>query len=154
MADFNNTKQEIEGSFEFKAAKRIVMQEFPWIKDISVTDKMEELNKYRLVFVDIDVDPALVYNYTGWLPLSWVKRYILLGSGDYSPYLSSIFDITYEEAKEQVVDPIDKMFEEINKSTVIPSHLKLPNYRKLAIGTWRIPQGYKPPESYITNISK
>ena len=131
------TPDELRSNYQYKVSARILKQQFPWIKEI--TFRPDEVNKYGLIFLDITMDPNILSEETGWQLTSYAKH-DLDRYGDYkSPYLSTTMDITYEQSKE-VTNQMEKVLDSVDKSPAIPRDLKLPEGRKLAIGTYIITQ--------------
>ncbi len=50
------TYEELMDNYEFKVSKKMLMREYPWIKDVTYKNP-EDINKYNLIFIDIVVDP-------------------------------------------------------------------------------------------------
>ena len=50
-SDFPLTYEELLDNYEFKVGRRILIREYPWIKDVILKDP-EDVNKYNLIFVD------------------------------------------------------------------------------------------------------
>jgi hypothetical protein len=45
------TKEEIENTYEFKIIKKAVMREFPFIKDVFISeDDSKELDEYKYIY--------------------------------------------------------------------------------------------------------
>lgn len=135
------TPDELRSNYQYKVSVRILKQQFPWIKEISFKD--DEVNKYGLIFLDILMDPDILSEETGWQLTSYAK-YDVDKYGDYkSPYLSTVMQVTYEQAKE-VTEQMEKVLDSVDKSPAIPQDLKLPTGRRLAIGSFLIKQEPKP----------
>lgn len=129
------TPDELRSNYQYKVSVRILKQQFPWIKELTFKD--DEVNKYGLIFLDVLMDPDILSEETGWRLVSFAE-YDLDKYGNYkSPYLSTVMDITYEQAKE-LTDQMDKTLDSVKNSPAIPRDLKLPEGRSLAIGSYII----------------
>lgn len=151
------TKEEVENSYEFKLVKRIILREYPWIKDVVVPSD-EEINEYNIIFLDIVMDPFELQRETGWPLASWIKFYLTtpnhpLKIKDYtyvSSYLSTMFD-TDRDTVSPIHHDIEKTMRSVQKSPAIPSDLKLGKERSFAIGQYAIPQMDIPTDAVFRN---
>ena len=146
-SEFPLTYEEFLDNYEFKVAKRMLLREYPWIKDV-VFLKPEDVNKYNLIFLDLIIDPFELGEQEGWRLASYVITNVQRGDDFWSPYLSTLFRTNTDDARDLVLE-IDNTLEDIHKSSAIPTEMKLPGHRKLNIGTWHIPQGLTIPTDYI-----
>ena len=146
-SEFPLTYEEFLDNYEFKVAKRMLLREYPWIKDVFFRNP-EEVNKYNLIFLDLIIDPFELGEQEGWRLASYVTKSVERGDDFWSPYLSTFFRTNTDDARE-LVHKMDKTLENIHTSPAIPKEMKLPEHRKLNIGTWHIPQGLTIPTDYI-----
>ena len=141
------TYEEFLDNYEFKVAKRMLLREYPWIKDVFFRNP-EDMNKYNLIFLDVTFNPFELGEQEGWRMASYVISNVQRGDNFYSPYLSTYFRTNTDDAR-ALVQEIEKSLEGIHSSPAIPQEMKLPGHRKLNIGTWHIPQGLQVPTDYI-----
>ena len=146
-SDHPMTYEEFLDNYEFKVAKRMLLREYPWIKDVFFRNP-EEVNKYNLIFLDVTFDPFELAQQDGWRLASYIVRTIERGDDFWSPYLSIFFTTNTDDAR-ALVQEMDKSLESIHASPAIPQEMKLPGHRKLNIGTWHIPQGLQVPTDYV-----
>ena len=146
-SEFPLTYEEFLDNYEFKVAKRMLLREYPWIKDVFFRNP-EEVNKYNLIFLDVTFDPFELGEQEGWRLASYVITNVQRGDDFWSPYLSTYFRTNTDDAR-ALVQEIDKSLEGIHSSPAIPKEMKLPEHRKLNIGTWHIPQGLQVPTDYV-----
>ena len=146
-SEFPLTYEEFLDNYEFKVAKRMLLREYPWIKDVFFRNP-EEVNKYNLIFLDVAFDPFELAQQDGWRLASYIVRTIERGDDFWSPYLSIFFTTNTDDAR-ALVQEMDKSLESIHASPAIPKEMKLPEHRKLNIGTWHIPQGLQVPTDYV-----
>jgi hypothetical protein len=141
------TYEELLDNYEFKVGRRILIREYPWIKDVIVKEP-DEVNKYNLIFIDVLIDPFELSQEKGWR----LARYIVSSTerGDYfwSPYLTTFFRGIGDEARE-MVQGMEKTLEDLHKSPAIPQEMRLPGYRKLNIGSWYTQPGTQVPTDYV-----
>ena len=142
------TTDQVKNSVVFKATERALKNEFPWVIGLEPPSE-EDINTYNLIFCRVVVNPFLMSNYIG-LPLQpWVLRKLLKKEGDrYPTYMGSILDMEYDDTKE-TMDQIENIFEDVQKSPVIPTHLKLPKSRKLNFSSFTYPPNLSIPKEYL-----
>jgi hypothetical protein len=124
--------EELLNNYEFKVSKRILMKEYPWVKDVKIRE--DEINKWNLIFVDLVVDVYEAAEKYGWEVAWYTDSKLKNNEVFWSPYLSTLFDKS-EEPRE-VVEQMGETLQNIHNSSAIPSDIKLPEGRKLAIGSW------------------
>jgi hypothetical protein len=129
----NLTYDEVVNSYEFKLTEKILKREFPWIEKIDIRE--DELTKYKMLFLDIYIDPYKLAEEKEW-KIKWYNvRDIHRGSVAKSPYLSTLFDIFHEEGKE-LTEEIEDILSQVKKSPAVPIDLKLPKDRNFAVGAF------------------
>jgi hypothetical protein len=128
------TPEELQNNYEYKVVRRALMKEYPWIKDVTFTP--EELDQYNLIFLNLIVDPAKMGEQYGWEMNTWVKRAYEEGQMYRGNYPSLLFKITYEVGRDEINDPITRMFEEIHSSPALPEDMRLPRGRVFQVGSF------------------
>lgn len=126
--------EDLLNNYEFKVSKKVILREYPWIKDVFINEP-GEVNKYNLIFVDFLIDPYMLAREMDWETTSYLDRAVEEERGYWSPYLSSFFKIPYEEGK-LLQDEINHTLQGINKSAALPTELRLPPSRKIQIGAF------------------
>lgn len=141
----NLTYDEIVNSYEFKLTEKILKREYPWIKGISINES--DLDKYALLFLDITIDPYELAKENDWKILWYNVSKIRDNESFTSPYLSTIYDVSYEEQKD-ISQEIESLMQDVKKSPAVPIDLKLPSDRKFVIGNYKVPTNVsRPPDS-------
>jgi len=139
------TPDELRDNYEFKVVKRMLMREFPWIKDISFIE--EELNRYGLVFLDIYFNPYELQKIKGWPIMQFTQRIIDREGVFNSPYLSTPFSVPYD-VTHAVTDELEELMKSIHESPAIPKDMRMPEDRRFSIGSYKAvgspPEGYEP----------
>lgn len=146
--EFPITYEELIDNYEFKVGRRILVREYPWIKDV-VVKTPEDINKYNLIFLDIIIDPFELAQEKGWRLAGYVVRSIERGYDFWSPYLSTYYT---GEGRDEATDldrGMEKTLEDLHKSPAIPQEMRLPGHRKLNIGQWYTQPGTQVPTDYI-----
>lgn len=126
------TGEELSNNYEFKIAKRSLMREFPWIKD--VTFREEELNEYNTIFLYLTIDVTQVAKVVGAELTPWVKTLTSSGERYESPYISVMYNMSFDEGKQKINKPIIKLLDGIHDSPALPQDLRLPQGRRFSIG--------------------
>lgn len=147
------TKDELYNNYEYKVTKRVILNEFPWIKDITYDGG--NINEYNLIFVALHMDPFELSDLTGWSVYKWALKDIEENHIFSTSYLSSMMNITYYEAL-PITEQIDETFKSVHKSQAIPPDLRLPYDRRLSIGDFKTLKGLTIPPNYVNwrNIIK
>ena len=128
------TPEELENNYEYKVVKRALMREYPWIKDVTFTPN--ELDQYNLIFLNLIVDPILMRDTYGYEFNPWVVGRIERGENYRGNYPSLLFDVTYEQGKDDIIDPLNDMIAQIHNSPAIPQDMRLPNGRTFQATTF------------------
>ena len=133
------TVEELYDNYEFKVVKRAIMKEFPWIKNVTVTQ--DNLDRYNTIFLDFEVDlPRLLETY-GWEPYRSAQRAWDENKYFHAMHLSLFGDVPYEAAKTAVTDDMEKLFQAIHDSPALPKDLKLMTGRRFSIGDFYFNSG-------------
>lgn len=139
---YQYTAEEIQNNYEFKIVRRIMMKEFPWIKNVVVDPKL--LETYNTIFLDVDIDPELFAKTYGYTLSPLVKMIIEEGKEYTTMYLSLLLVQTDYEDTVFITNKIRDLIGGIKHSPVIPDELKLKGDRGMVIGDWYINRGATP----------
>lgn len=142
------TPQEVRGSYEYKLAKRLIKDEFPFVKDVDVED--DKLNQYGLIFLKLYVDPFELSEYYD-TPLYWGLVYRKLNDpshGFSSPFLSTLLDNPEPRLTVEFEKDVGDILDSIRNSKVIPDHMKLPSDRSLSVGHYITTDNFVIPQKY------
>ena len=147
------TVDELYNNYEYKVTKRVILNDFPWIKNMTFDGG--NINEYNLIFITLHMDPFELSDMTGFGVYKWALKDIEEGHTFSTSYLSSMMNITYEQAK-PTTEKIDETFKSVHKSQAIPQDLKLPYDRRLAVGDFKTLKGLTIPTNYVNwrNIIK
>lgn len=142
------TYEEFLDNYEFKVAKRILLREYPWIKDVRYLNP-NDINKWNLIFVDIFINPYELSEQEGWTVANYVTLSIERGEEFWSPYITTFFTKSIGEEGRDMMREMETTLEDIHKSSAIPQEMKLPGHRKINIGTWHTVEGLTIPTDYV-----
>ena len=129
------TVQEVENTYHFKLAKKMVMKEYPWISDV-IVDR-DNLNEYRLVFVDVIVNNDKIKSMYKWEEQPWA----IYGMKQEGQYVGSSLSVSYQihrKVGEVINNRIGDIFNLINYTPAVPEELKIPFNRYMALGNFII----------------
>ena len=140
------TVDQLYNNYEYKITKKVILNEFPWIKDMTFDG--ENVNEYNLIFVTLHMDPFELSDITGWAVYKWALKDIEKGEVYDTTYLSTMMNVSYEDAK-PLTNKIDETFKSVHKSAAIPPELRLPYDRKLSIGHFKTLKGLTIPTKYV-----
>ena len=134
MADHPMTYEQLIDNYEYKIAKKMLLREYPWIKDVVI--RKDEINKWNLIFLDVTIDPYELGRQEDWTVARYLDRSIREVGEYWSPYLSTFYkDVMWEDAR-PLQDSINKSLESIHTSPALPEELRLPGTRKFQVGSW------------------
>lgn len=124
------TREEIENSYMFKVVRRALMNELPYIKDVRVSEELIGETKH-LIFLDFDFDP-FIFSKLHNIPLSNIFLRTLKHHTDSKTSVPEIFfNTNYRDKVSSIMRGIEKLVNDIQLSSVIPSEYKL-NNKKLS----------------------
>jgi len=147
-SDHPLTYEELIDNYEFKVARRILIREYPWIKDVFIRNP-DDVNKYNLIFIDIMFNPFELGEEKGWRIPGYIIRTVGYSNDFWSPYLSTYYTGEGRDDVRDLVTSIEKMLEDLHKSAAIPQEMRLPGSRKLNIGSWYTEPGTQVPTDYV-----
>ena len=144
------TYEELMDNYEFKVSKKILMREYPWIKDV-VYKNPNDINKYNLIFIDLVVDPYELAEEYGWDVIWYIDRRVEQGEFPNYSYLSILFDGPKStDGAKDLQNQIERDLHSIHNSAAIPQELKLPEDRRLVIGGVYVDPNTKLPQQSTT----
>jgi len=150
-AEHEMTYEELIDNYEFKVSKKMLMREYPWIKDVQYKNP-NDINKYNLIFIDLVVDPYELAEEYGWDVVWYINRRVRDGDFPNYAYLSILFDGPKStEGAKDLQNQIEKDLQSIHRSAAIPQELKLPDGRRLTIGGVYVDPNSKPPQQSTTD---
>jgi hypothetical protein len=111
---------------EFKIIRKILKREFPYIKDVIPSSVLDDYN--TVTFLDIILDTPTFENTLGVQMSNIIKNMYKdeLERGEYNTsYLPSVYRRDDKEALVDFNDNVRDTLKRINKSSVVPSEMKL-----------------------------
>jgi hypothetical protein len=149
-AEHPMTYEELMDNYEFKVSKKMLMREYPWIKDVTYKNP-DDINNYNLIFIDLVIDPYELAEEYGWDVAWYINRRVREGDFPNYSYLTILFggEESNQGAKE-LQNEIESDLYSIHRSPAIPQELKLPDGRRLTIGGLYVDPNSTPPQQSTT----
>lgn len=126
--------EDLEKNYEFKVVKRALMKEYPWIKDVTFNEG--ELNEYNLIFLSLIVDPIEMGEAYDYKMNPWVIGRLERDERYEGTYPSLLFNVPFEQGKDDITSPINNTLEQIHHSPALPDDLRLPEGRSFQVGNY------------------
>ena len=131
-APYQMSVEELNDNYQFKVIKKALMREYPWIKNVFVTE--DDLNKYSLIFYNIDIDPIELGEEMGWEVTPWVKIAADRDKEYHGMYFSLFFNaINYDQTKDLQAE-LNDLANSVGQSPAFPKDLLLKGNRQFSLG--------------------
>ncbi len=128
------TQQEIENNFTYKIVRKVLMREYPWIKDVKLDT--EGLEKYpSVIFIELFINPYELANEHGWEVPRWIETAIREGE----PYESTLLSLFVKQSREEVQwlrEEIEQTIHHTQNSSAIPQDMRLD--KPIMVGYYRL----------------
>lgn len=121
------TPEQLRNNYEYKVVRRAIMEEFPWITDVTFIE--DELNDYNIIFLEFIVDVDKIKELTDLTFAPYVANRIEKGYHYRALYPSILFDMSYGEGKDAITEPMEDLMDKIHNSPALPDDLRLPSGR-------------------------
>lgn len=129
------TAEEVENNYTYKVIRKVLMREYPWIKDVRL-DAPRMVNFKYVIFLDIFIDPYVLGKEHEWKVARWIESSIRNNEPYESMSLSLFFNGSMDEMRE-LKDDVNKTIEDVQKSPAIPPEMRLPTSdARLMIGSF------------------
>ena len=126
------TLDQLYDNYQYKVIKKALMREYPWIKDVWVNE--DDLNKYNLIFLNIEIDPVMLGEERGWTMAPWIKTAYKNGKNYNSMYISLFYDNDNVDNTRVLQNELSVLANSVGKSPAFPKDLLLPGNRTFTIG--------------------
>ena len=129
------TQQEIENNYTYKVVRKVLMREYPWIKDVRLDIPRLENFTY-VIFLDLFIDPYVLGKEYDWKVSRWTESFIKRNEPCESMSLSLFFNGSTDEMRE-LKNEVSKTIEDVQQSPAIPQDMRLPTSQaRLMIGSF------------------
>lgn len=136
------TLDELYNNYEFKVVKKVLMREYPWIKDVSVNPK--DLDYYNIIFMNLDFDPIKLGEDKDWELSPWVKKAYDEGKYYHEMYLSLFYNKISFEDSDELKQELESLMNSVHNSPALPKDLKIEGERKFTVGDFYFNKGGEP----------
>ena len=126
------TLDQLYDNYQYKVIKTALMREDPWIKDVWVNE--DDLNKYNLIFLNIEIDPVMLGEERGWTMAPWIEKAHKNGKNYNSMYFSLFYDNVDRDNTRDLQNELSVLANSVGKSPAFPKDLLLPGNRTFTIG--------------------
>jgi hypothetical protein len=130
------TAQEIENNYTYKIVRKVLMREFPWIKDVQLDIPGLEKFDYS-IFLDIYINPYELGEERGYTVAKWIDQAIR----DKEDYYSSVITLYFEGSSEEmraITTEVNDTIEATQNSPAIPVDLRIPENRRFMVGSYHL----------------
>jgi hypothetical protein len=129
------TAEDVQNNYTYKVIRKVLMREYPWIKDVQLD--VPRMNDFKyVIFLDIFIDPYELGKEHEWEVARWIESSIKRNEPYDSTMLSLFFVGSMDEMREQK-DDVNKTIEEVQSSPAIPPEMRLPTSEaRLMIGSF------------------
>ena len=130
------TAQEIENNYTYKIVRKVLMREYPWIKDVQIDIPGLEKFEYAL-FLDIYINPYELGEERGYNVARWIEQAIRNNEDYYTTVITMYFDGSSPEMR-AITQEVNDTIEATQKSPAIPPDLRLPDNKRFMVGSYHL----------------
>jgi len=129
------TQEEVENNYTYKIVRKVLMREYPWIKDVQLDVPRLENFTY-VIFLDIFIDPYELGKEQEWDVARWIDRSVEQGE-QYESMSLSLFFVGSTEDMRELKKEVERTISDIQESPAIPPDMRLPTSEvRLMIGSF------------------
>jgi len=130
------TSEEILNNYTYKIVRKVLMREYPWIKDVQLD--IPGLEKYKYVlFLDIYIDPYELGNEYDWKVARWIDSAVRNKEDYDTTVISMYFEGSTDEMRE-TTQLLNDTIEATQKSPAIPQDLRMTYDRRFMVGQYHL----------------
>jgi hypothetical protein len=131
------TTQEIENNYTYKIVRKVLMREFPWIKDVQIDIPGLEKFQYAL-FLDVYINPYELADEYDYNVAKWIESYIRNNEDYYSTLISMYFDGSTTDEMRGITQQVNDTISATQNSPAIPYDLRLPVDKRFMVGSYHL----------------
>jgi hypothetical protein len=121
------TQEEVENNYTYKIVRKVLMREYPWIKDVQLDVPRLENFTY-VIFLDIFIDPYELGKEQEWDVARWIDRSVEQGE-QYESMSLSLFFVGSTEDMRELKNDVNTTIEDVQQSPAIPPEMRMPEAR-------------------------
>jgi hypothetical protein len=130
------TQQEIENNYTYKIVRKVLMREFPWIKDVQLDVHGLEQFQY-VIFLNIFMNPYELGRERDFKVAHWIESAIRQGEDYDTSVITMYFEGSTDEMRE-VTQELNDTIEATQNSPAIPVDMRLPENKRFMVGTYHL----------------
>ena len=130
------TQEEVENNYTYKIIRKVLMREYPWIKDVQLDVPGLEKFEYAL-FLDIYINPYELGEERGYSVARWIEASIRNNEDYYTSVITMYFDGSTDEMRE-ITQEVNRTIEATQNSPAIPPDLRLPENKRFMVGSYHL----------------
>ena len=130
------TQEEVENNYTYKIIRKVLMREYPWIKDVQLDVPGLEKFEYAL-FLDIYINPYELGGERGYSVARWIESAIRNNEDYYTSVITMYFDGSSEEMR-AITQEVNDTITATQNSPAIPVDLRLPSDKRFMVGSYHL----------------
>jgi hypothetical protein len=130
------TEEEIQNNYTYKIVRKVLIREFPWIKDVQLYVPGLDTYKYVL-FLDLYIDPYELGNERGYKVARWIDSAVR-NKEDYDTTVITMYFEGSTDEMRAITQEVNDTIEEIQNSPAIPQDMRLPEKKRFMVGSYRL----------------
>ena len=130
------TQEELENNYTYKIIRKVLMREYPWIKDVQLDVPGLEKFEYAL-FLDIYINPYELGEERGYNVARWIESAIRNKEDYYTSVITMYFDGSSEEMR-AITTEVNDTITSTQNSPAIPVDLRLPSDKRFMVGSYHL----------------
>ena len=130
------TQEELENNYTYKIIRKVLMREYPWIKDVQLDVPGLEKFEYAL-FLDIFINPYELGEERGYNVARWIESAIRNKEDYYTSVITMYFDGSSEEMR-AITTEVNDTITATQNSPAIPPDLRLPSDKRFMVGSYHL----------------
>lgn len=130
------TQEEVENNYTYKIIRKVLMREYPWIKDVQLDVPGLEKFEYAL-FLDIYINPYELGEERGYSVARWIEASIRNNEDYYTSVITMYFDGSTDEMR-AITTEVNDTITATQNSPAIPYDLRLPSDKRFMVGSYHL----------------
>ena len=130
------TAQEIQDNFTYKIVRKVLLREFPWIKDVQLN--IQDLERFvHVIFLDVYINPYILGEERGFEVANWIESSIR-NKEDYDTSVITMYFNGSSDEMRAVTQEVNDTIEATQNSPAIPPDLRLPEDKRFMVGSYHL----------------
>ena len=130
------TAEEIQDNYTYKIVRKVLMREFPWIKDVQLD--VPGLEKFNyVIFLNVYINPYELGQERDYNVARWIENAIRNNEDYQTSVITMYFDGSTDEMR-AITQEVNDTIEATQKSPAIPPDLRLPDNKRFMVGSYHL----------------